>query len=430
MKIITNPAEEIWADLLKRPAQDFESLQKIVTPILEEVKKNGDAAIKKYSAKFDGVDLNDFKVSEKELNRAEDLVDPNLKSKIQTAFTNIKKFHAAQNFEPQKVETIPEVICWWEYKAINSVGLYIPGGSAPLFSTVLMLGIPALLANCPNKLLCTPCQKDGTVHPAILYSARICGINQIYKIGGAQAIAAMAYGTYSVPKVDKIFGPGNAYVTVAKQLVQMQGVAIDMPAGPSEIAVIADKSANPAFIAADVLAQAEHGADSQVVVFTDQKSLGEKLVKSVNKQKQQFSRHNLIDPVIKNSKVFVFDTLSKAIAMANFFAAEHLSIMIENPDLALDTINNAGSVFIGDFTPVAAGDYASGTNHTLPTSGFARSYSGVSVNCFFKRITYQQISEQGIKNIGPTIETLAAAETLEAHKESVSIRLDYLKEKE
>ncbi|HLP20183.1 MAG TPA: histidinol dehydrogenase [Chitinophagales bacterium] len=415
--------------LLQRPTADFAVIEKPVAEILRDVKKNGDAALRKYALKFDKATVKDFLVTVEEINKASDTLDKELKQAIKTAYANIKKFHKAQRLQTEEIETTKGVMCWREARAIQNVGLYIPGGSAPLFSTVLMLATPAHIAGCQRIVLCTPPDKEGNIHPAILFAAKLCGVHEVYKTGGAQAIAAMAYGTESIAKTDKIFGPGNQYVTVAKQLVQQQGVAIDMPAGPSEVMVVGDESCDPAFIAADLLSQAEHGPDSQVVFIALNESLISQVKKEVALQLQTLPRKDIATQALAHSKIILVKSHQDALHIINEYAPEHLILAVKNEDFYLKGVVNAGSVFIGNYTPESAGDYASGTNHTLPTGGYARVYGGVSLDAFVKKITYQKISAKGIKNIGPVIETMAAAEQLYGHKNAVSIRLKKLKQK-
>jgi len=426
MKIIRNPAPYTWDNLIRRPALETRLLDKTVRSILEDVKKNGDRAIIQYNRKFSGVDLEYFSVSREEVNRAADQIDTELKSAIHIAAKNIEAFHRSQLIPEKKVETTSGVLCWRKQVAIEKVGLYIPGGSAPLFSTLLMLAIPAKIAGCAQIILCSPPGKNGGLDAAILYSAQFLGVEQIYKIGGAQSIAAMAYGTETVPAVNKVFGPGNQYVTLAKQMVNLSGTAIDLPAGPSEVAVIADKSASASFIAADLIAQAEHGLDSQVLLLTDHEPLIKNVQSEIEKQMADLPRAAIAEKSLMNSKLILFKNIAEAVTFSNHFAPEHLIVMTRNTDLIISEITNAGSVFIGEWTPEAAGDYASGTNHTLPTGGFARSYSGVSLDSFYKNITFQKLSPAGIQNIGPVISTMAEAEQLAGHANSVNIRLKAL----
>ena len=427
MRLIKYPQKADWPQLLARPTTDTTESRRRVEPILAAVRTGGDAALKHLTKQFDGVQLTDLQVSETEIEAAAALLPDELKTAIQTARSNIFAFHESQLHPPAMIETIPGVVCWRKSVGIEKVGLYIPGGTAPLFSTVLMLGVPAQLAGCREVVLCTPTNRAGGVHPAILYAAQLVGIRRIFKIGGAQAIAAMAYGTATVPKAYKIFGPGNAYVTVAKQLVSQEGVAIDMPAGPSEVAVYADDSANPDFVAADLLSQAEHGTDSQVVLVTESETLIQKVQQAINRQLPALPRRDIAAKALENSIFFLVETPAQAIELLNEYAAEHLILAVENAEQVAEKITNAGSVFLGHYTPEAAGDYASGTNHTLPTNAYARAYSGVSVDSFVKKITFQRISPQGLQNIGATVEIMAAAEGLEAHKQAVRLRLEELK---
>lgn len=423
MQIVKYPPREKWQQLLKRPSQNFEPLLEKIRPILNAVKNEGDAALKKYTNEFDQVEIENFSVTNNEIKQASKQVDQKLKDSISIAIKNIKTFHQSQKLQEKKVETSPGVFCWRRSIAIEKVGLYIPGGTAPLFSTVLMLGVPAVLAGCKEIILCSPPSKNGDIHPAILFAAEQIGIKSIFKLGGAQAISALAFGTESVPKVDKIFGPGNQFVTVAKQMVATSEVAIDMPAGPSEVLVLADQFADPEFIAADLLSQAEHGIDSQVVFITDDESLLNKVAEQVYKQLDELPRKNIAERALQNSLLILVDSLDTAIDMSNQYAPEHLIVMIEEPAEIENKIINAGSVFMGPYSPEAAGDYASGTNHVLPTNGFARNYSGVSLESFMKKISFQQISKTGLENIGSAIEVMAEAELLDAHKNAVSVRL-------
>jgi len=426
MQIIRYPSKEDWAGITERPAIENGMLRKQVGKIIADVKKNGDRSLKRYSKKFDGVDLKQIAVGQHEIIAAENNVSASLKAAINVAVENIKRFHALQVEEIKKIETMEGVQCWRRPTPMKRVGLYIPGGSAPLFSTVLMLGIPAQIAGCSEVVLCTPPSKDGSVHPAILYAAHHVGVTEIYRCGGAQAVAAMAYGTGSIKKVDKIFGPGNQYVTAAKQLVQMDGIAIDMPAGPSEVCVLADATANADFVAADLLSQAEHGPDSQVLLVTNDESIIERTIKSLQAQLGMLERKEIAGKALENSKAVLMKDMDDAMALVNDYAAEHLIIASEDAHRFGAMVINAGSVFLGNYTPESAGDYASGTNHTLPTNGYARAYSGVSVDSFVKKITFQQISKQGIQNIGKTIITMAEAEGLDAHANAVKIRLNQL----
>ena len=424
--IIKNPARNTWSALLERPVFEKIDLLNSVQEIFSKVKNEGDAALQEYSLKFDKVNIDDFLVSENEIEFAIDQVSPELKTAIKQAKENIHKFHAAQKEQILEIETMEGVICWRESRAIEKIGLYIPGGTAPLFSTVLMLAVPAQIAGCSEIILCTPPQKDGTVNPAILYTAQLCGINKVFKIGGAQAIAALTLGTETVPKVDKIFGPGNQFVTQAKKLALEYNVAIDLPAGPSEVLVIADATAIPAFCAADLLSQAEHGADSQVIFIASDESVFHETINEIEKQVQQLPRNEIAKSALEKSRFIFLNSIDAAIEMSNFYAPEHLILSIENPRNYIKSIANAGSIFLGNYTPESAGDYASGTNHTLPTNGFAKNYSGVSLDSFVKKITIQEISKNGLQKIGKTIEVMAAAEGLMAHKNAVSLRLKTL----
>ena len=423
MEIIKYPSREEWPLLLTRPALNVSMLFDTVRPVLNEVRAEGDAAVRRYEEKFDNVTLSDLQVSEEEINEAKNLVSDELQQAIRTAKGNIEKFHASQRFTGQKVETTTGVTCWQKAVAIEKVGLYIPGGTAPLFSTVLMLAVPARIAGCKEVVLCTPPDKDGRVHPAILFAAEVAGVNKIFKIGGIQAIAAMAYGTESVPKVYKIFGPGNQYVTAAKQLVSLKDVAIDMPAGPSEVEVIADEKANPDFIAADFLSQAEHGVDSQAILFTSSEYIVDKVVRAIEDQLEKLSRKEIIEKSLSHSRIIVLDNEQEVIDFTNQYAPEHLIIQMENYSDVAEKVENAGSVFMGAYTPESAGDYASGTNHTLPTNGYAKAYSGVNLDSFIKKITFQEITSEGIRNLGGAIQTMAANELLDAHRNAVTVRL-------
>ena len=423
MKIVEFPKREEWEQLLQRPAMEQLSLEKKVKKLLAKVKAGGDKTIKKMTKEFDGVKIKNLLVSEKEIREAVALVQDELKDAIHTAKNNITAFHSLQVQKELAIETMPGVKCWRKAVGIERVGLYIPGGTAPLFSTVLMLGIPAKLAGCKDIILCTRPQKDGTINPVVLYTAQLAGITKIFKAGGAQAIAAMAYGTESIPKVYKIFGPGNQYVTCAKQLIQAENIAIDMPAGPSEVCILADDTANASFIAADLLSQAEHGADSQVLLVTTSKQITDKVKDEIDKQIEQLSRKKLALQSLANSKAIVVNNIDEAIELVNEYAAEHLIISCNDDEAIAEKIINAGSVFLGNYSPESVGDYASGTNHTLPTNGFARSYSGVSLDSFVKKITYQKLSEEGLFNIGKTVEIMAKAEGLDAHANAVTIRL-------
>ena len=423
MQLIKYPSVETWAAILSRPVIDNKLLLKQVGKIVEDVKVKGDGALKKYVKKFDGVSLRNLIVDQKEFKKAESKISIILKLAIDQAFENILQFHLTQKEEIKEVETMPGVRCWRKSIPIERVGFYIPGGTAPLFSTVLMLGVPAMVAGNNEVIMCTPPAKDGTVHPAILYAANKVGIKTVYRCGGAQAIAAMAFGTFSIKKVYKIFGPGNQYVTAAKQYVQANGIAIDMPAGPSEVCVLADKTANPVFVAADLLSQAEHGIDSQVLLVSDDLDLIEKTKAAVDMQLQLLERKDIADKALLNSKAILVNNMNEAIAISNAYAPEHLIVASEEAGMFVSGIVNAGSVFLGNYTPESAGDYASGTNHTLPTNGYARAYSGVSVDSFVKKVTFQEISKDGINLLGPTIITMAEAEGLDAHANAVKLRI-------
>nr|WP_320039056.1 histidinol dehydrogenase [uncultured Bacteroides sp.] len=427
MKIIKYPGKEDWKEILKRPALNTESLNDTVKGILNRVKAEGDKAVLECEVTFDKVQLASLAVSADEIKEAESLISDDLKAAIILAKENIETFHSAQCFTGKKVETRPGVVCWQKAVGIEKVGLYVPGGTAPLFSTVLMLATPARIAGCKEIVLCTPPNREGKVHPAILFAANLAGVNKIFKAGGVQAIGAMAYGTESVPKVYKIFGPGNQYVTAAKQLVSLRDVAIDMPAGPSEVEVLADQSANPAFVAADLLSQAEHGIDSQAVLITTSEELIEKVCAEVESQLAQLPRKEIAAKSLDNSKLILVKDMDEAISMTNEYAPEHLIIETVNYMEVAEQITNAGSVFLGSLTPESAGDYASGTNHTLPTNGYAKAYSGVSLDSFIRKITFQEITSQGIQTIGPAIEVMAANEQLDAHKNAVTVRLNSLK---
>jgi len=426
MKIIENPLQESLPELLQRPAMDHAALYTVVQGVLDAVKKEGDKAVATFTQKFDGATMDTAIVSAAEINEAALALSPALKDAIQLAAKNIRCFHEAQVSETIKIETMPGVSCWRKSIGIDKVGLYIPGGSAPLFSTVLMLGIPAVIAGCKEIISCTPPSKDGFVHPAILYAATVVGITRIFKIGGVQAIAAMAYGTETVPQVYKIFGPGNQYVTAAKQLVQQSGVAIDMPAGPSEVCVLADETCNPAFVASDLLSQAEHGPDSQVLLVSTSKKVVANVEEAIVAQLALLPRKDIAQKALDNSTAIVVDDMDYAIFIVNSYAAEHLILACNNDEIIAEKITNAGSVFLGNYSPESVGDYASGTNHTLPTSGYARAYSGVSVDSFVKKVTFQKLTPAGLQAIGAAVETMAAAEGLDAHKNAITIRLQSL----
>ncbi|MBU4538279.1 MAG: histidinol dehydrogenase [Weeksellaceae bacterium] len=423
MKTIINPPYADWAKYCERPAFPAEDLEEKVAAVLEEVRLEGDIALKRLTSVFDKVNVENIKISVAEIEKANSQVSEELKQAIAVAAINIRTFHTAQQMTEQPVETMPGIKCWRKSVAIENVGLYIPGGSAPLFSTILMLGIPALIAGCRQIVLCTPPDKDGNINPAVLYTASFLGITEIFKVGGAQAIAALAYGTETIPKADKIFGPGNQYVTKAKELVQKNGIAIDLPAGPSEVLVIADSSADAEFVASDLLSQAEHGPDSQVVLLSDSAEFVENVKVALNEQLYFLPRASVAEKALENSFTVVLNSIRECIDFSNVYAPEHLILAVEKSEEYADKIQNAGSVFLGNYSCESAGDYASGTNHTLPTNGYARSYSGVSLDSFVKKITFQNISREGIQNIGRTIEVMAEAEQLVAHKNAVSIRL-------
>lgn len=424
MQIYINPSAESRKALLQRPAIDATALQEKVRLVLNDVKQEGDAALKKYTQLFDGVTQDTPEVSEAEITAAVNTLSDTLKAAIQTAIANITLFHNKQVAAPELVQTMPGVQCWRKSVGIEKVGLYIPGGTAPLFSTILMLGIPARIAGCKEIILCSPPGKNGLLHPAILYAAQQVGVTRIFKLGGVQAIAAMAYGTATVPQVYKIFGPGNQYVTCAKQLIQQEGVAIDMPAGPSEVCVLADETANAAYVAADLLSQAEHGTDSQVLLVSNREALVKEVLVQVESQLAELPRRDIAAGALKNSTAIVVDTMDEAIELVNEYAAEHLIISCKDDEAIAERIVNAGSVFLGNYSPESAGDYASGTNHTLPTNGFAKAYSGVSVDSFVKKITYQKLTQEGIAQIGQAVIEMAEAEGLQAHANAVKVRLN------
>lgn len=426
MILISYPDRSQWKDLLKRPVMNTESLFGVVQDIIDRVKQEGDKAVLQYERQFDKVELTSLAVSSEEFDEAERLLTDELKSAIRLASKNITTFHAAQRFEGKKVMTVPGVTCWQKAVPIEKVGLYIPGGTAPLFSTVLMLAVPAKIAGCGEIVLCTPPGRDGKVHPAVLFAAKVAGVNRIFKIGGVQAIASMAYGTESVPRVYKIFGPGNQYVTAAKQLVSLRDVAIDMPAGPSEVAVLADETANPVFVAADLLSQAEHGVDSQAMLITTSESLQQAVKLEVERQLELLPRKEIASKSLANSKLIVVHSLDEAIELTNAYAPEHLIVETADYLSVAECVVNAGSVFLGHLTPESAGDYASGTNHTLPTNGYAKAYSGVSLDSFIRKITFQEIQPEGIRHIGSAIEVMAANEHLDAHKNAITVRLKAL----
>jgi len=427
MKYIVYPSRHKWSKILKRPTQTFKEIEIIVNQVFEDVQSNGDQAIRKYTKQFDKVSLSSLVVTEDEINIAVQKVSNELKEAIQLAARNIEKFHKAQQSEKVYQETMPGVVCWQEKRPIQKVGLYIPGGTAPLFSTVLMLATPAKLSGCQEIILCSPPNKEGKIANEILYAASLCGVTNIYKVGGIQAISGLTFGTETIPKVYKIFGPGNQFVTVAKQLATKFGVAIDMPAGPSELLVMADESANASFVASDLLSQAEHGADSQVLLVSTSEKLIKEVSSEVDMQLKELPRVEITTKAIQNSKSILVKDFKEALALINEYAPEHFITCTKNNDFFIDGISNAGSVFIGNFTPESAGDYASGTNHTLPTNGYSKAYSGVNLDSFTKSITFQEITKTGIQNIGPSIELMAEAEGLQAHKNAVTLRLKDLK---
>ncbi|CAG2532276.1 histidinol dehydrogenase [Maribacter dokdonensis] len=427
MNKIYNPQRVDWNNVLKRPTQTVADIEGLVNGIFEEVRSNGDDTIKKYTEQFDKVVLENMLVTKAEIEEAQKLVSDDLKEAIKLAKTNIEVFHKAQKTERVEVETAAGVSCWQEKRPIQKVGLYIPGGTAPLFSTILMLAVPAAIAGCKEIVLCSPPDKEGKLNPAILYTANLCGVTKILKVGGIQAIAGMTFGTATIPQVYKIFGPGNQYVTVAKQIATKYGVAIDMPAGPSELLVVADDSANAAFVASDLLSQAEHGVDSQVILVSTSKSMITAVEKEVALQIEELPRKEIAKQAIANSKLIYVDNDQDAIDLINEYGPEHYIVCVENEDFYIDNTQNAGSVFIGNYTPESAGDYASGTNHTLPTNGYAKQYSGVNLDSFMKSMTFQKINEKGIQTIGKAIELMAEAEGLQAHKNAVTLRLNSLK---
>ncbi len=413
---------------MRRPAVSFTTAMKKVAPILQDVQENGDAALKKYTALFDGARLENLSVSQQEFSAAPKLVSGGLESALHIAKNNIEAFHAPQLEKVRKIETMPGVECWRKSVPVEKVGLYIPGGSAPLFSTLLMLGVPAKIAGCEKIVVCTPPDESGKIHPAVLFAAQLLDIHSVYKTGGAQAIAAMAYGTESIPQVDKIFGPGNQFVTAAKMLVQQEGVAIDLPAGPSELAIVADHAANPAFVAADLISQAEHGEDSQVMLVSLDEQVAQNVLIELEKQLTDLPRKRIAEQALANSKIILLQNAEEAIDFINAYAPEHLILAANDVNWFAERVENAGSVFLGNYAPESAGDYASGTNHALPTSGFARSFSGVSIDSFVKKITFQQLTPLGVKNLGGTVEALAEAEGLIGHKRAMTVRLESLEE--
>jgi histidinol dehydrogenase len=429
MKKINNPPKSEWSTILKRPSKSVEAIEATVTAIFEDVKRNGDEGVKRYSSIFDGVFLESFFVTKEEIKAAEKSISKELKEAIQVSINNITKFHEAQKTSKVLVETANGVVCWQEKRPIQKVGLYIPGGTAPLFSSVLMLAIPAKIAGCNEIVIATPTNKKGEINPAILYAAQQCGVTKILKVGGIQAIAALTFGTESIPKVYKIFGPGNQYVTTAKQLATKFGVAIDMPAGPSELLVMADETSEASFVASDLLSQAEHGVDSQVILVSTAEEKLKEVEKEIEKQIKMLPRKAIAEKAIVNSKLIYVSTKELALELINEYGPEHFIVCTKSTDFYINGIENAGSVFIGNYTPESAGDYASGTNHTLPTNGYAKAYSGVNLDAFLKTISFQEISKTGIQNIGKSIEILAEAEGLQAHKNAVTLRLNSLKNK-
>ena len=427
MKYIVYPSRHKWSKILKRPTQTFKEIETIVNQVFEDVQSNGDQAIRKYTKQFDKVSLSSLVVTEDEINIAVQKISNELKEAIQLAASNIEKFHKAQQSEKVYQETMPGVVCWQEKRPIQKVGLYIPGGTAPLFSTVLMLATPAKLSGCQEIILCSPPNKEGKIANEILYAANLCGVTNIYKVGGIQAISGLTFGTETIPKVYKIFGPGNQFVTVAKQMATKYGVAIDMPAGPSELLVMADDSANPSFVASDLLSQAEHGIDSQVLLVSTSKKMIENVSVALKKQLEDLPRKDIAVKAIENSISILVNNFKEALALINEYGPEHFIVCTSDNNFFVDGIINAGSVFIGNYTPESAGDYASGTNHTLPTNGYSKAYSGVNLDSFSKNVTFQEISKIGIQNIGSSIELMAEAEGLQAHKNAVTLRLKDLK---
>ncbi|NNC34772.1 MAG: histidinol dehydrogenase [Croceitalea sp.] len=428
MQKIFNPPKSSWSSLMSRPTQSFEAIEGTVSSVFNKVKNEGDSAVATFTKKFDGVDLDDILVKPQEFETAENELSPQLKDAIQQAKSNIEVFHLAQKTDKVMVETMPGVSCWQEKRPIEKVGLYIPGGTAPLFSTILMLGIPAKIAGCKEIVLCSPPNKKGQLNNAILYTAKLCGVTKVLKVGGIQAIAAMTFGTASVPKVYKIFGPGNQFVTVAKQMATKYGIAIDMPAGPSELLVVADDTANPAFVASDLLSQAEHGADSQVILVSTSKALIDKVETEIYAQIASLPRRDIAEKAIANSRLIYVENDALALEIINEYGPEHYIVCVDNEDFYVENTINAGSVFIGNYTPESAGDYASGTNHTLPTNGYAKQYSGVNLDSFLKQMTFQKLNKQGLLKLGRTIEIMAEAEGLQAHKNAVSLRLKEIEE--
>lgn len=426
MNLVINPPKKEWSDILQRPVFDAKNLMPMVQEVLNAIQEKGDQAVKDYTLSFDQVNLSSIQLNEDQINQIASTLDSHVKKAIEVAKINIEKFHQTQLQKVEKIETVPGVWCWRKSIGIEKVGMYIPGGTAPLFSTVLMLGIPASIAGCKEIILCTPPNKDGKIDAAIAYAAQLIGIKNIYTIGGVQAIGAMAFGTESVPKVYKIFGPGNQYVTAAKQLVQQSGTAIDMPAGPSEVCVWADETAIPSFVAADLLSQAEHGADSQVLLVASEEKIVEQVKQALNEQLLLLPRKDFAEKALANSKAIVIHETEQALALINEYAPEHLILSIQQAEMMAEKVWNAGSVFIGNYSPESVGDYASGTNHTLPTNGYAKAYSGVSVDSFVKKITFQQLTERGLTNIAQTVMDMAKAESLDAHSKAVQIRVDHI----
>ena len=426
MRIEIDPKKESWNELCERPSIQRDQLEDLVGGILSDVKENGDEALIRLTAKFDGSELDSLKVTEQEISKAGAVLSEDLKEAIKLAKQNIEKFHSSQKETVERVETVPGVVCWRKNIGIEKVGLYIPGGSAPLFSTILMLGVPANLAGCKEIVLTTPPDQNGEINPAILYTASLVGVTQIFKVGGAQAIAALAFGTESIPQTYKIFGPGNQFVTKAKEMVQMNGVAIDMPAGPSEVLVIADETCDPEFVAADLLSQAEHGVDSQVILLTDNETVLKNVEMALADQLEKLPRKEVAEKALEFSRLIKLKDITECVKFSNEYAPEHLILASANAQNWIDGITNAGSVFVGNYSCESVGDYASGTNHTLPTNGFARNYSGVSFDSFVRKVTFQQLDETGIKNIGPAVELMADAEALFAHKNAVTLRLKKL----
>jgi histidinol dehydrogenase len=426
MNLVINPPKKEWSDIIQRPVFDAKNLMPMVQEVLNAIQEKGDQAVKDYTLSFDQVNLSSIQLNEDQINQIASTLDSHVKKAIEVAKINIEKFHQTQLQKVEKIETMPGVWCWRKSIGIEKVGMYIPGGTAPLFSTVLMLGIPASIAGCKEIILCTPPNKDGKIDAAIAYAAQLIGIKNIYTIGGVQAIGAMAFGTESVPKVYKIFGPGNQYVTAAKQLVQQYGTAIDMPAGPSEVCVWADETAIPSFVAADLLSQAEHGADSQVLLVASEEKIVEQVKQALNEQLLLLPRKDFAEKALANSKAIVIHETEQALALINEYAPEHLILSLQQAEMIAEKVWNAGSVFIGNYSPESVGDYASGTNHTLPTNGYAKAYSGVSVDSFVKKVTFQQLTERGLTNIAQTVMDMAKAESLDAHSKAVQIRVDHI----